>query len=47
MAKTKTKAKRTKPLKPPNYIRKLRALQASGALPSTAGLHEIAVAHDG
>src|SRR5262249_18047387 len=45
MAKATTKKR--KPQKEPNYLIKLRYLQRIGALPSSAGLHEIAVAHDG
>jgi hypothetical protein len=40
--------KRTKPApKLPNYVRKLRDLWRSGAIPRDAGLHMLTVWHDG
>jgi len=32
--------------RPPKYVRKLRYLQKLGALPSSAGVHEVLVLHD-
>jgi hypothetical protein len=39
--------KKAKQPREPNYVVKIRFLQRLGALPSSVGLHEIHVLHDG